>query len=187
MVEDWRNRFDCGPFAFYFVQIAPYNYRDSGELTVRLREQQDRTRTLLPNSAMVVTMDVGDPADIHPVRKQVVGRRLADLALNRIHGIERVVDSPEYLSVSYSKGRALLYLSHAAGLRSEGEPALFQIAGSDRRFVPAKARIVGEAIEIWSDQVAEPKAVRYGWCEACEGNVWNGAGLPLAPFRTDRD
>ncbi len=187
MVEDWRARFDCGPFAFYFVQIAPYDYRDSGELTARLREQQDRTRALLPNSAMVVTMDVGDPADIHPLRKQIVGRRLADLALQRIHGIERVVDSPEYLSVSYSKGRALLYLSHAAGLRSEGEPALFQIAGSDRRFVPAKARIIGDTIELWSEQVAEPKAVRYGWCEACEGNVWNGAGLPLAPFRTDRD
>ena len=187
MVSDWRRQFECGPFPFYFVQIAPYDYQDRGELTARLREQQDLTRRLLPDSAMVVSMDVGDPGDIHPIRKQVVGRRLADLALQRIHGLERLADSPEFLSAVYSGGKARIHLSHAQGLRSEGAPAHFQVAGADLLFVSANAALIGETIEVWSDAVPEPKAVRYGWCEACEGNLWNGAGLPLAPFRTDRD
>lgn len=187
MVEDWRERFACGPFAFYFVQIAPYDYRDPGELTARLREEQSLTRSLLPHSAMVCTMDVGDPRDIHPIRKQIVGERLANLALRRIHGVDRAADSPEFLSATYQAGKARIYLSHATGLRSEGEPRHFQIAGRDKRFMVAQAKIIGDSLELWSPDVAEPTAVRYAWCEACETNVWNGAGLPLAPFRTDHD
>lgn len=187
MVADWRRSFACGPFAFYFVQIAPYDYNTRSDVTALLREQQDKTRSLLANSAMVVTMDVGDPRDIHPVRKQIVGRRLADLALARIHGLDIRADSPEFLSVSYSGGKARVHLSHSEGLRSDGEPRLFQLAGADGSFVDAKARIVDGSVEVSSDQVSEPKFVRYGWCEARESNVWNGAGLPLAPFRTDRN
>jgi sialate O-acetylesterase len=187
MIRDWRTRWGRGDFSFYWVQIAPFGYGgDRGE-AAELREAQTMTLSL-PNTGQAVTMDIGDPGDIHPQEKVEVGRRLALIALARDYGQQVAYQGPSYRSVDFDGRRALLQFDHAEGLELRGDTPgqWFQIAGKDQRFVRAKAEVAADgSVVVWSDEVSEPRAVRFAWGAADASNLFNAAGLPAASFRTD--
>jgi sialate O-acetylesterase len=192
MIADWRRLWKQGDFPFYFVQLAPYKYdkkSDTLELP-ELWEAQTKTLTASKNTGMAVTTDIGDLNDIHPTNKQDVGLRLALWALAKDYGkTDLECSGPLYDSMAIEGNKIRVKFKHGAGLMAKsGDPQLFTIAGEDRQFVPAKAVIDGETIVVSSDTVAKPVAVRYGWSEWAEPekyNLFNKAGLPASPFRTD--
>jgi len=140
---------------------------------------------------MSVTADIGDPHDIHPKDKQDVGKRLAAIALNDVYGFQQTHGGPDYDSVFFSSGKAYLFFkSRGQGLLSRDQSGYlrgFEIAGPDRKFYYARAQVRGERVEVYSDSVAQPVAVRYGWSNAPDGiNLYNVEGFPASPFRTDQ-
>jgi sialate O-acetylesterase len=187
MIADWRRSFGAGDFPFYYVQIAPYEYKDAPGLSTGLREAQLMTlRT--PNTGMVVTTDVGNAKDIHPNDKQEVGRRLALWALAKTYGKNDLVCSgPLYRSMRADAGAIRVeFDSVGGGLVSRGGPLrCFEIAGDERKFVPAEAAIDGAAVVVRSASVANPGAVRFACGNAPDPNLFNAEGLPASPFRTD--
>jgi sialate O-acetylesterase len=188
MIQDWRARWaipGSAQFPFYFVQIAPFNYGgDKGE-AAELREAQMLTSSL-PNTGMAVTMDIGNPADIHPTNKKEVGRRLSLWALAKTYGKDVLHSGPTMKSFTVQGSVVTITFDHAAGLNSgDTPPTHFTIAGEDRVFVPAKVVIKGQTVIVSADAVAAPVAVRFAWGAADEPNLRNGAGLPASSFRTD--
>lgn len=185
MIRDWRAHWGR-EFPFYFVQIAPFAYdRDRGECA-ELREAQLFTMQTVPNTGMVVTTDVGDPRDIHPRDKRTVGERLALWALAKDYGVDGACCGPIYSGMKIDGRHIRVSFDHAEGLNAgSGKPNCFTIAGADREFVEAQARIEGDAVVVWSDEIASPVAVRMGWGAADQPVLRNGAGLPASPFRTD--
>lgn len=188
MIADWWKQFGQGDFPFLFVQLAPYNYGPPHLKLPELWEAQLKTLSV-PNTGMAVTWDIGDVKDIHPKNKQDVGKRLALWALANTYGKSDVVYSgPLYDSMAVEGNKIRLKFKHtASGLASKEDKPLthFQIAGDDQKFVDAKATIDGETVVVESDQVAAPKAVRFAWHGLAEPNLFNKAGLPASPFRTD--
>ncbi|HEX9795139.1 MAG TPA: sialate O-acetylesterase [Planctomycetota bacterium] len=188
MIRDWRGHWGRGDFPFYYVQIAPYRYGgDTGEAAA-LREAQTLAMDVEPNTGMVVTMDIGNPGNIHPLDKQEVGRRLALWALARAYGFENLECSgPLYRAMRVAGSAVTLEFTYADnGLEARGGPLRhFTIAGADRVFHPAEARIEGNAVVVSSAAVAVPVAVRFGWGDADETNLYNTEGLPSPSFRTD--
>lgn len=190
MIRDWREDWGLGEFPFYFVQIAPFNYGgDRGE-TAELREAQLKTMQSVPHTGMVVTMDIGNPADIHPANKQDVGRRLALWALAKDYGKADVTyGGPVYKSMRIDGDAAVVTFDHTgkSGLAAQGGGAgNFLIAGEDRRFFPAKAAIENAStVRVSSPKVGKPAAVRYAWEPACQPDLFNSEHLPASPFRTD--
>lgn len=187
MIRNWREDWGQGEFPFYFVQIAPFNYNQNGA-SAELREAQAMTVSDVPNTGMAVAADaVPNLNDIHPPFKQEVGDRLARLALLHTYGLRDVAaHGPTYRSVHFADRRATIGLAHADGLRIDGEKLLgVEIAGEDKVFHPGEAKIEGGNLVVWSDAVAKPIAVRFGWKDAVLSNLFNGAGLPAPPFRTD--
>jgi len=186
MIQDWRRQFG-DELDFLFVQLAPFGYGgDTGELS-ELREAQAMTLSL-PRTGMAVTMDIGNPRDIHPRDKRTVGERLARWALAQTYGIEDVAFSgPVYRSVRADGDALIVELDHAVGLRTrDGEaPSHFLIAGEDKVWHPATARIEGKTVHVHSAAVKRPVAVRYGWGATDEPNLENVAGLPAGSFRSD--
>jgi sialate O-acetylesterase len=185
MIGDWRRLWGEGEFPFYYVQIAPFHYGDGNGETPLLREAQLQILST-PHTGMAVTMDIGNPGDIHPANKQDVGRRLALWALAKTY--ERAIEcSGPLFAAAKADGNALrLSFTHAEGLNSRGDPIRgFMVAGSDKAFVPAQARIDGDAVVVWSEKVPAPAAVRYGWGDDIQPNLFNGVNLPASPFRTD--
>jgi sialate O-acetylesterase len=184
MITSWRKAWGRGDFPFYYVQIAPFRYNgDKGE-TARLREAQRRTLALA-NTGMAVTMDIGNPDDIHPANKQDVGKRLALWARARTYGQSDVEYSgPLPTGIISTALGANIQFEYARGLTAKGgKLESFEIAGEDGKFVPAEAKIVGpDMIQVSSPEVRDPRGVRYGWCDACAPNLFNGAGLPASPF-----
>ncbi len=193
LVGGWREAWGQGNFPFYFVQIAPFNYDwhkpgiDPHDLP-RIQEAQSASLAI-PHTGMVVTTDIADLRDIHPANKQEVGRRLALWALAKTYGREGLVCSgPLFRSTAVEDAKLRVSFDHvAAGLRSrDGKPLTwFQIAGEDRKFVDAQARIEGETVLVWSEEVTAPVAVRFGWHMLAEPNLVNSEGLPASPFRSD--
>lgn len=187
MVTDWRAHFRQGDFPFYLVQIAPFGYGDNIGASGFLRESQRASAEALANCGMAVTMDIGDAGDIHPTNKQEVGRRLALLALARTYGRKELeCCGPIFAKATVEGGAIRVAFTHAAGLAARGgAPAQFALAGKDGAFQPAEARLEGETVVLSSSKVKEPLFVRYAWCEDCGTNLFNAAGLPAVPFRTD--
>ena len=186
MITDWRDRWGIGDFPFLFVQLAPFGYGgDKGQLS-ELREAQTMALDL-PNTGMAVTMDIGNPDDIHPRNKQDVGHRLALWALAKTYGQDvGEYSGPLYAGVKVEGGKLRVSLTHAKGLTSgDSPPSHFTIAGEDQTFHPAQATIDGETVVVWSEAVSAPVAVRYAWGARDEPNLKNGAGLPAPSFRTD--
>jgi len=171
---------------FLAVQIAPFKYGgDLGE-TARLREAQREATEAIPNAGLVVTMDCGDPLDIHPRRKKPVGERLARQALARTYGRDVVADGPSVESVEREGAALRVRLRDAEGLFARGnEVRQVAVAGADRRWHRALVVIDGEDLVAIAPEVPEPVAVRYLWCPACEAELFNGEGLPASPFRSD--
>ena len=185
MIGDWRRLWGLGDFPFYFVQIAPFAYGGDTGQAAELREAQTFTMGA-PNTGMAVTMDIGNPRDIHPRNKRDVGRRLALWALARDYGVDVVPSGPLYGGMVVVGSEVRLTFQYGEGLTAgDGAPSHFTIAGEDKVFHPAVARIEGEQVIVSSDAVPAPVAVRYAWGAADEPNLRNGAGLPAPSFRTD--
>ena len=187
LIGSWRQLWGQGDFPFLYVQLAPYRYNNPLALPGIWEAQ--RAALAIPNTGMAVITDVGNVGDIHPRNKEEVGRRLSLWALARTYGVSGLEYSgPDYQTLKVEDGKAIVAFDHAAGIKSlDGKPLTwFTIAGEDKKFVEAKAEIVGDTVVVRSDAVSNPVAVRFGWHETAEPNLGNGAGLPASPFRTDR-
>ncbi len=177
-------------FPFLFVQLA--NYMDPypeprDDDWAELREAQ-RMALAVKNAGMAVTIDIGEARDIHPRNKREVGRRLALIARNRVYGHKLPYSGPVLNAMTLKEGRAHLTFDYVeAGLIAGNGNVLqgFAIAGADRKFHYAQAAIAGNAVVVWSPKVARPVAVRYAWAANPICNLYNSAGLPASPFRTD--
>ncbi len=188
MITSWRGAFGQGDFPFYWVQLANFNGWDPDATNwAALREAQEETLSL-PNTGMAVTIDIGSATDIHPKNKQEVGRRLALIAKAKVYGVTEDFSGPTFKAAQRSGAGMLVSFNFSGtGLTAGGKPLQsFEIAGEDRRFFPAAATIVGDKVLVQSPKVPNPVAVRYAWRNAPEANLYNGAGLPAAPFRSDR-
>lgn len=186
MIENWRDDWRQGDFPFYFVQIAPYNY-DIPVICAMLRDSQRKSLSV-PNAGMAVTLDIGNPDDIHPRNKQDVGKRLALWALAKDYAGENIVYSgPLYKSMKIEKNKIRLFFDHVGkGLMAKGDELThFEIAGADRQFFPARAKIDGKTVVVSSNPVKKPVAVRFAFQNTNEPNFFNKAGLPASSFRTD--
>lgn len=188
MIADWRKQWGQGDFPFLFVQLAPFKYGEPHLALAELWDAQVKTLSV-PNTGMAVTWDIGDVQDIHPKNKQDVGKRLALWALANTYGKSDVIYSgPLYESMAVEGSKVRIKFKHAAGglASKENKPLThFQIAGEDQKFVDAQATIDGETVVVESPQVSAPKAVRFAWHGLAEPNLFNKAGLPASPFRTD--
>ncbi|MGD0036766.1 MAG: sialate O-acetylesterase [Bacteroidota bacterium] len=186
MIADWRKVFLSGDFPFYFVQLAPYNYGPKSQSQL-LREAQFQTLSV-KNTGMAVTMDIGNPNDIHPTDKENVGKRLALWALAKTYGIKMPFSGPLYKSLKTVKEKIILSFDYAAQglvLKARSGNYNFVIAGEDKRFQPATVKIDGSRLIISSSAVQKPVAVRYAWGNIEEGTLFNREGLPAPSFRTD--
>ncbi len=188
LVENWRSDFRK-ELPFYFVQIAPWTYTAS-EPSRFLREQQELAANTIPNVGMVVVSDlVDDVTDIHPKNKIDVGIRLAKYALAETYKQEiGAYKSSFYESMQIEKNKIRITFTNVlTGLKCTGKnPAKFLIAGENKNFVEATAKIDGKAIVVYSNQIKNPVAVRYCFDDTSLPDVFTAEGLPLAPFRTDR-
>ncbi len=185
LIENWRAQWGYD-FPFYFAQIAPYKYGRPFEGVI-VRDEQRQTLSV-PKTGMVVTSDIGNIDDIHPRNKLDVGKRFANIALNQTYGKkDRPVSGPLYREMKKEGNKIRLYFDHAEnGLVSRGkELGLFEIAGQDQKFVPAKAKIDGNTIVLSARGVKDPAAVRFAWSNTAEPNLFNKEGLPASAFRTD--
>lgn len=186
MIKCWRNAWAQGDFPFLIVQLAPYGRTSKPDTWPELREAQLFTAQTVPNTGIVVITDYGDCEDIHPKQKKPVGERLGLLARGIAYGEKIVYSGPIYRSMKIEGNKAILSFDWAKGLHSKGGDLKgFTVAGEDHNFVPAKAEIVGENVVVYSPEVQKPVAVRYGWSDCPDVNLFNGAGLPASPFRTD--
>ena len=190
MVADWRKAWNAAhSLPFYYVQIAPYGGKDSTRSNRAIREVQLKSMKTIPNCGMVVTMDIGDETYIHFPDKKTVSDRLLYLALAKTYGYKGISYSgPLYKSMRTVNDKINISFDYAEnGLSSFGKELInFQIAGNDRVFYPAKASIEEDkTINVWSNDVKNPVAVRYAYKEYAKGDLYNTAGLPASSFRTD--
>jgi sialate O-acetylesterase len=212
LIQDWRQHWEQGDFPFYFCQLANYRAKSDkpGEsVWAELREAQAKTLSV-PNTGMAVLIDTGESEDIHPQSKQVAGERLARIALANTYGREVVFSGPVYTSMTIEGSAIRLRFDQLGGglvarevpatydvMRKAGKTALlvrnspqsslegFAICGSDQQWVWAEATIEGDTVLVSSSQVPAPIAVRYAWADNPTCNLYNQAGLPASPFRTD--
>ena len=188
MVSDWRQRWKQIDFPFYYVQIAPYGSVDKTRSGPKLREAQLNAMALIPNSGMASTMDVGMEKYIHFMDKTAPARRLLYWALAKTYGIDGIAYcGPVFKNMTVDGAKATLTFDHAEyGLTAFGKPlTLFEVAGADKVFHPASASIKSGKIEVESEQVPAPVAVRYAFKEFVVGDLFNNGGLPASSFRTD--
>ncbi len=188
MIRDWRSHWKA-VLPFYFVQLANYKQtkpQPSEDDWAELREAQSMALNL-PNTGMAVAIDIGDAADIHPKNKQAVGTRLALIARAKLYGHRIPYSGPLWSSMKAEGNHIRLAFAHTdSGLVSMGGPLRgFAIAGADSHFVWATAEIDGNTVLVSNAEGSEPVAVRYSWESNPIGNLYNGAGLPASPFRTD--
>jgi sialate O-acetylesterase len=187
MIEDWRAKWEC-EFPFYFVQIAPfiYNPNPSDQQSQKLRDAQ-RYTLKTPGTGMVVTLDIGNPTNIHPANKQDVGKRLAGLALVNDYGKDIIASGPLYKNVEKSGNRLLVEFDFmGSGLKaSDTGLSGFEIAGADKIFVPALAKIVENQVEVNSPSVTSPEFVRYAWRDDSKATLFNQEGLPASSFTSE--
>ena len=191
MIKNWREKWGT-EFPFYWVQLANYMAADSlpAESTwAELREAQTMALSL-SKTGQALAIDIGNPNDIHPRNKQEVGRRLSLIALHNEYGhTDLVYSGPQFRSMQIEGNKAILSFDHAESgliaIERYGYLRGFAIAGADGKFVWAKAKIDGDKVVVWSDQIANPVAVRYNWGNNPDGTLYNAEGLPAVPFRTD--
>ena len=197
LITSWRRAWNGGgspAFPFLWVQLPNFGAADSAPTRTgggwAVQRESMAAALALPNTGQAIVIDVGEPADLHPRNKLDVGRRLA-LAARKVAYGERVLASgPTYRSHSIQAGRALVRFANVGGglvsRAADGTVGAFAVAGADRRFVWAQAKIDGDHVVVWSDQVPHPVAVRYAWSNSpADANLYNREGLPAAPFRTD--
>lgn len=190
MIRDWRRSFDQ-PLPFVLVQLPGFGepVEQPGPSGWAVMRDAQTEALAEPNTAMAVTIDLGEWNDIHPLDKKPVGERLALAARKLVYGEHKLAaESPAAYQMSVEDGRAIISIVQAhGGLTSDGEPDGFAVAGPEGDFVWARARLNGNRIEVWSDEVDKPTRVRYAWADfPARANVYSGAGLPLMPFSLER-
>jgi sialate O-acetylesterase len=201
MINSWRDEWKQGDFPFYWVQLADFmgeKPQPDESAWAELREAQTMTMSRLPKTGEAVIIDIGEGKDIHPKNKVDVGRRLARWALANEYAVKVPFHSPQYKSMAKDGNKIILTFDFLDGGVDRGpnfrgwrpfdvnEPRGFSIAGADSKFVWAKAKILPDnTIEVSSDEVPAPAAVRYGWADNPIVNMFSKDGLPLTPFRTD--
>jgi sialate O-acetylesterase len=187
MIHSWRKEWEYD-FPFYLVQIAPYAY-GGGDIGARLREAQSKVAQTVPSTGIVVISDlVDDVKDIHPKNKKDVGLRLANYVLGDHYGKTGFnYKNPTYKSMSVEKDKVIITFNNASqGLMSkDGAPKDFWIAGEDKKFVRADAKIVKNTVVVSSKSVKKPVAVRFGFTNTSTPNLFSKDGLPVDLFRTD--
>lgn len=183
LIKDWRKEFKIDKLPFYYVQIAPFKGQNP-----EIREAQLLSLKAVDFVGMAVTADVGDCESIHPKNKMPVGKRLAYIALNKDYGLKNVEwQSPIYKNYTIEKNKIRVRFNTASDLLvPPGGLTEFTIAGVDQKFYAAKAIIEGKTVIVYSDEVKEPVAVRFAWKNCPTPNLFNKAGLPASPFRTDQ-
>lgn len=187
MVADWRKQWGEGDFPFYYVQIAPYGSTDKTRSGPLLREAQLKAMDIIPNSGMASTMDVGMEKNIHYMNKTIPAHRLGYWALGKTYGIKGIgYLAPTLKSMTINGNKALLTFNNAPYLTSYDKPmTLFEVAGADKVFYPAKATISTSTVTVQSDKVPNPVAVRYAFKEFVIAELYNNDGIPTSSFRTD--
>jgi len=191
LIRDWRRAWAQGDFPFLYVQLAGFGAWRPAAIEPRecdwaeLREAQLMTLAA-PQTGMAVAIDIGEAEDIHPINKRDVGARLGLAAQAVAYSRHLEYSGPLYQSMKVKDGKAQLSFTHARGMTAKGgELRGFAVAGQDRKFHFAQAEIRGGKVVVWSDAVKIPAAVRYAWDFLPECNLYNSAGLPASPFRTD--
>ena len=183
MISDWRGYWGY-QFPFYYAQIAPYNYSNK-DFSYLLRDAQRKTLKSTEKTGMAILLDVGEKDDIHPGNKQDVGERLALLALEKDYNYNLVSSGPlyedhrivdDYIEISFR--------SVGSGLTSKGKLKNFEIAGVNKKFYEATAKIVGNKVRVHSKQIQSPKHVRYAWKNWVEATLFNKEGLPASSFQS---
>jgi sialate O-acetylesterase len=192
MIKSWREEWKIGDFPFYWVQLADFRAEKPQPAEsdwAELREAQTMTMSKLPNTGEAVIIELGEDKDIHPRNKQDVAKRLVRWALARDYGIDLAYHSPTYKSMEKDGNKITLTFDHVGGGLQPfdvRDPIGFAVASNDKKFVWAKAKIVGNnKVEVWADEVSEPVAVRYAWADNPVCNLYSREGLPATPFRTD--
>jgi len=216
LIEDWRHQWNEPGFPFYFVQLTSFKASNGdsnkGSTWAELRESQEKA-TSLPHTGMAITLDIGDPDNIHPKDKQDVGARLAALALHQTYGLPGTASGPVFHAIGITGAKVRVSFENVGtglvikdanpnGTNLDGTNPKgtnpnganpngaslhgFELAGQDKHFYPADAVIDGNTVIVSSDMVAQPAAVRYAWKDdASNANLFNREGYPAAPFRTD--
>jgi sialate O-acetylesterase len=185
LITSWRKQWGEGDFPFFFVQLAAL---DAASNKPEVREAQAQAMKL-PNTAMAVTIDIGDKKNVHPKNKQDLGDRLARIARALVYGEKIEYSGPMYESMQVQGNAIAIRFSHVGGglVAKGGDLKTFEIAGADKTYVPAVARIDGDKVVVSAGAVKDPVSVRYAWNRWPEGcNLYNTDGLPAAPFRSDR-
>ena len=192
MIRHWREEWGQGDFPFYYVQLADFQAEadePGPSAWAELREAQTMTMHHLANVGEAVIIDVGEGRDIHPRNKQTVANRLVRWALARDYDMDIQYRGPAYQSMKVEGNKIVLTFNHVGqGLYSfdTREPQGFAIAGEDQKFVWAQAKIISSnQMEVWSDEISDPVAVRYAWANNPVCNMYSRDGLPMTPFRTD--
>jgi len=185
LIEDWRRQWGIGDFPFLYVQISNFKSTPLEDWAL-LRDQQLKTLEMI-NTAMAVTIDIGNPEDVHPTDKVDVGLRLARAARALTYGEKVEYLGPSFRQATPEGTQIRAWFDHAAGLfAKDGEVSGFEIAGTDGKFVPATARIDGITVVASSPDVPSPTAIRYGWANSPQCDLFNGEGLPASPFTSLR-
>jgi len=184
MITQWRTGFGQPTLPFIFVQLPNWqvDHDATGQTWALLRAAQASVLDL-PATGMVVTIDIGDPALLHPTNKQEVGRRAAGIALNLAYGRKGEDSGPRFDRLEMERGVLRVRFTHADGLHFVGDPAaLFEIAGPEGRFRPARGRLQEQSVELETGTMPEPVSVRFEWRNAPAAYLVNRSGLPAAPF-----
>jgi sialate O-acetylesterase len=185
MIADWRTRWQQGNFPFLYVQIS--NFSSPKEDWGTIRDAQRRTLAVT-NTAMAVSIDVGQEDNVHPPDKQTVGGRLALAARATVYGEQQLEYSGPLFRTATIEGSAMrVWFDHAKdGLSSHGSAVEgFEIAGADGKFVSATAKIDGSTVVVQADGVSQPKVVRYGWASFTNANLFNKGNLPASTFTSE--
>jgi len=190
MIHDWRKLFAQGDFPFYIVSLPafmPHQDHPVESSWAELREAQALTARSIPNCALAVTIDTGEPDNIHPADKQIVGDRLAFCALATHYHKKIPYQGPTFKSFDHLRGALKLRFENTDGglVARNGKPEEFSIAGHDHIWHRADAKLEGDSIVVSSPEVPEPEAARYAWQSFPTATIYNSAGLPAVPFRTD--
>ena len=189
LIANWRSDWNDEKLPFLFVQLPSYGataYRNAE--WAWLRDAQLATAQSVPNTGMVIARDTGEEATIHPLDKKPVGERLAILARGMVYGEKIEYSGPLFENAAKEKNQFRVHFSHRGdGLKISGGDSLagFLICGEDRTWLPAEAKIENGSVLVWNEKVPDPVAVRYAWANWSTGNLFNTAGLPASPFRSD--
>ena len=189
LIQGWREDWGGKPLPLIMVALAgfgqPVGFTAKGESWPLVREAMIKVSETVPNVGVISAVDVGDPTNIHPANKKPVGERAALWALNHVYGQKVVAEGPKLGKIDFSSGKAVVaFAENAEGLTLK-TPGGFELAGADRRFVAAKAELLGDKLAVTAPEVSTPVALRYAFLNFPECTVYNGSGLPALPFRTD--